>query len=283
MRSTAMQDGLEVALVLGCGAALVAAGKVLGRDDHSSPAQDLDQVLGEGMSFLGTAVITVWLIWLVLAFIAGLLHRAGRPSAARVVARLSPAVMRRLMAAVIGVNLLAVPTVAQAAPSTELMLTQHAGPASSAWAAAAPTDSIPAPAVPAGSPYWSVGDAGARPDMSFLDQPTVEPSDQSSDQPDRQTVPGPPRTIGPGWKPPSIPAEGGLLLRQETRPTTGPVEVVVAPGDSLWSITAAHLGPLAGPAEVAEAWPAWFEVNRSTIGDDPSLLIPGQVLHAPPP
>jgi nucleoid-associated protein YgaU len=57
--------------------------------------------------------------------------------------------------------------------------------------------------------------------------------------------------------------------------------VVVRPGDSLWRIAAAHLPPGAGAADVAAAWPAWYAANRATIGADPSLIRPGQVLTAP--
>ena len=52
-------------------------------------------------------------------------------------------------------------------------------------------------------------------------------------------------------------------------------------GDTLWSIAARHLGPDASDAEIAHAWPAWFEANRGVVGDDPDLLRPGQVLRAP--
>jgi nucleoid-associated protein YgaU len=57
--------------------------------------------------------------------------------------------------------------------------------------------------------------------------------------------------------------------------------VVVRRGDSLWSIAARHLGPDASDAEIAGAWPAWFQANRDLVGDDPDLLRPGQVLRAP--
>ena len=57
--------------------------------------------------------------------------------------------------------------------------------------------------------------------------------------------------------------------------------VVVHRGDTLWSIAAAHLGPDAEDAEVARAWPRWFEANRDVIGDDPDLVLPGQVLRVP--
>ena len=59
--------------------------------------------------------------------------------------------------------------------------------------------------------------------------------------------------------------------------------VVVMAGDSLWSIAARHLGPGADDAEVAAAWPRWWEVNRHTVGEDPDLLRPGQRLVAPAP
>ena len=57
--------------------------------------------------------------------------------------------------------------------------------------------------------------------------------------------------------------------------------VVVGPGDSLWSIAAAALGPAAGPADVAAAWPRWWRANRDVIGSDPTLIRPGQQLVAP--
>jgi nucleoid-associated protein YgaU len=56
---------------------------------------------------------------------------------------------------------------------------------------------------------------------------------------------------------------------------------VVQRGDTLWTIAARHLGPGASDAEIAQAWPAWFDANRGVIGDDPDLILPGQVLRAP--
>ena len=52
-------------------------------------------------------------------------------------------------------------------------------------------------------------------------------------------------------------------------------------GDSLWAIAARHLGPGATDAEVAREWPRWYAANRDTIGADPDLLLPGQVLRVP--
>nr|WP_252976258.1 hypothetical protein [Janibacter melonis] len=58
---------------------------------------------------------------------------------------------------------------------------------------------------------------------------------------------------------------------------------VVRRGDCLWDVAERHLGSRATPAEVVAALPHWYETNRSVIGDDPDLVLPGIVLHAPDP
>ena len=60
-------------------------------------------------------------------------------------------------------------------------------------------------------------------------------------------------------------------------------EVVVRRGDTLWDITARALGPGATAADIAAGWPRWHAANRSTIGADPDLIRPGQVLWPPGP
>jgi nucleoid-associated protein YgaU len=49
----------------------------------------------------------------------------------------------------------------------------------------------------------------------------------------------------------------------------------------LWSITASLLGSSATNAQIARAWPEVFDLNRSVIGADPNLLLPGQTLQIP--
>lgn len=56
---------------------------------------------------------------------------------------------------------------------------------------------------------------------------------------------------------------------------------VVQAGESLWSIAAEALPPDATAAQVASAATAWYEANRSTIGPEPDLILPGQQLIAP--
>jgi nucleoid-associated protein YgaU len=83
--------------------------------------------------------------------------------------------------------------------------------------------------------------------------------------------------------PPTVPVLDRVPGTVAAAPAAEPVAatVVVRPGDSLWRIAAAHLPPGAGPADVAAAWPAWYAANRATIGTDPGLIRPGQVLTAP--
>jgi LysM repeat protein len=61
------------------------------------------------------------------------------------------------------------------------------------------------------------------------------------------------------------------------------VSVVVRRGDTLWDIAADHLGPGANNTQVAAEWPRWHAANRSTIGPDPNLILPGQRLRIPDP
>jgi hypothetical protein len=58
-------------------------------------------------------------------------------------------------------------------------------------------------------------------------------------------------------------------------------EVVVRSGDCLWKVVGRHLGPAASDSDIARAVPSWFRANRSVIGPDPELLLPGQRLLAP--
>jgi len=72
-------------------------------------------------------------------------------------------------------------------------------------------------------------------------------------------------------------------------PRPEPQHVRVRRGDSLWAIAAQHLTNQratdhASPpsrAEIAAAWPRWFDLNHARIGDDPDLIQPGTHLVVP--
>ena len=57
--------------------------------------------------------------------------------------------------------------------------------------------------------------------------------------------------------------------------------VVVAPGDSLWSVAARLLPATASDVEVAALWRRIYAANRVLIGEDPGLIRPGQRLVVP--
>jgi hypothetical protein len=56
---------------------------------------------------------------------------------------------------------------------------------------------------------------------------------------------------------------------------------VVAPGESLWTISAATVPPGATPSAIARASAAWYLRNRDVIGPNANLIHPGQVLVPP--
>jgi LysM domain-containing protein len=67
------------------------------------------------------------------------------------------------------------------------------------------------------------------------------------------------------------------------QPAHEPAErLVVAPGDSLWSISQQRLHPNATTQQISNEAGRIYELNRSRIGDDPNLIFPGQELLAPP-
>lgn len=59
-------------------------------------------------------------------------------------------------------------------------------------------------------------------------------------------------------------------------------ETVVAEGENLWSIAAAHLGAQATSEEISHYWPRIYKANQRVIGSDPNLLEVGTVLALPP-
>lgn len=73
----------------------------------------------------------------------------------------------------------------------------------------------------------------------------------------------------------------GLLPARHVGSSGIPELLVVAAGDSLWTIAAAHLPAGATPADVDRAWRCWYATNVAVIGPDPNLLLPGLRLVRP--
>lgn len=78
-------------------------------------------------------------------------------------------------------------------------------------------------------------------------------------------------------------AAGGPAPQVAAMPLAGRATVTVRPGDSLWTLAAADLGPEASPAEVDRHWHRIHRLNRPLLGPDPDLIHPGQQLRLPPP
>ncbi len=148
----------------------------------------------------------------------------------------------------------------------------------------APTDgptNVTSPDAPVTAPGRTPPTTGSTPGTSTeaaIEVPTSTPA--AAAEPGASTPagdPGSPRLTGRARD--RVP--GAPSATPRATPDPEPATVVVLRGDTLWSIAARHLSPDAGPAQVAAAWPAWYAANTVTIGPDPDLILPGQVLVVP--
>ena len=153
-----------------------------------------------------------------------------------------------------------------------------AGIAISPAATAAPSASAPPDDL-----GWrvSTGAAAAPPDKSA---PDPDGAESAQDSPPAE--PAPPAVESAENADPAAPSDSapdapdapddGTGTRTDSAHTH-----TVEPGESLWSITAAALGPDATDAQIVQTWPLVYETNTEPIGSDPSLLRPGAELRLP--
>ena len=107
---------------------------------------------------------------------------------------------------------------------------------------------------------------------------------QATAVPDWPAVPAP--ADGPASPLPSVPAATpAAVTAVPDWPAPAPGDHVVLRGECLWSIAEddlrARTGVDPGAAEIAAAVQRWWTANVDVVGDDPHLLLPGQVLTAP--
>ncbi|UUZ43967.2 hypothetical protein LP422_14950 [Janibacter limosus] len=223
-----------------------------------------------GVAAPGATLIVGWLtLALLLSLLAQVPGRIGR-WALHLRDRVTPAIVRRWAAVVIGASVTAsvLPGTAVAAVRPSQVRVDALAPG---WLPSAPESahtptprtSLTAP-TPRTSPGWSATTESGAPTTTESGPPTTTPA-------------------APGWtprRPGSRHRTDPSLLTGHHRADSGD-EVVVRRGDSLWSITAAHLGPDATAAEIAQARPRWHEANADRIGPDPHLLLPGTRLSPP--
>ena len=190
--------------------------------------------------------------------------------------RVTPAVVRRSLAMLVGVSVstVALPTGTASGAVTSLVTTGSTESTGSTvgWTA---TDAGPAEPSPAFVPSHSSTPTSSptATGVAGVDGPGFRVTDQHK------------RLPGPGWRPTApirTADQPSNLLTPPPRIAAAPIErLTVRRGDSLWSIAARHLGPGASDAEIAHEWPRWFAANAAVIGDDPDLILPGQQLAAP--
>ncbi len=278
MKRQTLADAALGAAILALGGSLVFSGGSLLRLRWSSlgsgAALDLQELLAVAAAGAGLALLSWWLLAMACAVVSAVAQQMGAVRLARASSAFAPAFMRRMVAAVLGLNLLAAP-MAVAAESPAVDPLWHAVPV-----AAAPVDAGSGAVAGGGA---GSGGAAAGPEFGAL------PRDSSE-------------AVSPRWVPTTAETAPGLLVSPGHRgsqrvgeiagATQAPAsdgrneasaayEVVVKGGDSLWSIVAEALGPYASDVDVALAWPGWYRANRDTIGADPNIIHPGQVLQAP--
>jgi hypothetical protein len=255
-------DAVMAVSVLFLGSFLCFAGIGLLDRWHESAARGqapgFDDLLGAVAVAAGLGIVAWWIFAAIMALAVALLVRSGKRRAAHHAGRFSPAFMRRLATAAFSAQLLAAPMAHAADP-----------PAGPAWTPTQQT-ALQAQWAPTGNP---------QPDHSAQ----VPAPEQLSTRPAPELQPRLPMAQ-PNWRPSPPVTDPGMLAAQPVRAGQGTPpgsDVTVLAGDTLWDIAAHQLGPTASDVEVALYWPRWYEANKAQIGENPHVLLPGQILKAP--
>ncbi|MHA7306279.1 LysM peptidoglycan-binding domain-containing protein [Arthrobacter sp. TMN-49] len=262
MQRQTRADLAMTAAILVLGASLVYSGISLLRlrwqNIRSAQPLDLAELLGVAGAGAGVALLCWWILAMACACVSAVAHEKGAAKVADFTASCSPAFMRRVVIAVLGLNLMATPLLAAAqAPGLDPLW--RAETVATTATASTTADVLPPNSAEPVDPQWLPHAPDTDPDL--LLRPATRPAPADAEN-------------SPGGTASEVPSPGAP-------PSTSAVEVVVKSGDSLWTIVAAALGPFCTDVEVAQAWPRWYNANRDTIGEDPHYILPGQVLHAP--
>lgn len=196
----------------------------------------------------GAIIAACWLVAVLGATLEACGHRWRSARLARLGRALSPAFLRRLAASALGVNILLVP---------------------GAWAAVGPDHGLGHPGPVAAPSVVLAADRSEVPHAGWLPPSTA----RSAADPGLPT---------PTWQP-ETPAPATPGSTRTAQPAAEEATTIsVRHGDCLWDIAAHELGPAATDLEVDRRWRQWYQHNRSLIGTEADLLLPGTVLTAPP-
>ena len=250
------------ALLAGTGASLMERWQRSAERGQSLAFEDL---LGIAVNTMGLIIVAWWFLSMLIALASAVLERTGNRRAAEMTGRFSPAFMRRLALAAVGLQLLGAPLAHGATDAGVPPPSPTSGTAITAvWA---PTEQAAAgasalPSEPAALTTAVVGGVGGA---------AISASGDSLD---------------PRWKPSAPVVDPGPLtahpVRSARQQPASAAPVTVVAGDSLWSIAARGLGGSpASDVDVALEWQRWYQANRAVVGDNPDVLLPGQVLRPP--
>lgn len=231
-------------------------------------AGSLDGVTGGGSSGSGVTFdallllfgsVLAWgaYVWLALSFLLVVLSAlpgaVGAASGA-LAERFTPAVCRRVLRVVLGITVVAGPVIGTAPAHAEA---SDPGGSSYTLSIDRPTGAMDLPSVD-------------RPMIGQDANRAVPGIDQSTD-----ALPSIDRPMGqdPVNRPPTRDADKDQEEQAQTH--------VVKRGDTLWDIAKDHLPEGASAAEINAEWQRWYEANKDVIGDDPDLILPGQIFQAP--
>lgn len=263
-----------------------------------------DVVVGAIAMLLAIAVTWLLAAWSATVCAAAVFSRAPGVTGAlarRILGGITPALMRRVMMTAAGLSVAAGLAACGTSTPSHALLSPEAAVAASAPTAAPSADvpgrsaeaqplpgidldwpvTTPIPEAPTDATAPDEPAVAAEPPMTEPSGPTTTPGmgtdtgDPTDATPDLPAYsPAGPRAATPAQLPPAP--------RTEHAASGASPDVIVRPGDSLWSIAADHLPPGATAAQIDAAWRTWYRVNRDVIGDDPNLITPGQHLTAAP-
>jgi resuscitation-promoting factor RpfA len=240
---------------------------------HRSPpgltATDLADVVLLAVVAVGAVVAAWYALTAATVVVVALLPRTGS-ALERALRRYGAPVLRRtlLTTAVTGLGV-----AASLGPAFATTADQGTVPADLGWGAPLTPAEDGAPPRPADDGVPEGPDEGAPPATGGATPPPEQPP---------VAPPAPAPSPAPATPAPSpAPATPAPSPAPATPSAAASDAHVVTAGDTLWSITAGHLPDGATAADIAGAWPRWYEANRDVVGSDPDLIRPGQHLRAP--